>query len=114
MTHPQVHQLRNEQTGQSSMLTLATSQVSTKTTRGGKTRRTEKHFATAAESAAYAERQEWALLKKGFVLHQAAAAPGEPLLHCFIGGGSTGSLSFADTPEGLYIYQNGWFRSATD
>ncbi|MCR5890974.1 hypothetical protein LRS06_24945 [Hymenobacter sp. J193] len=114
MTLSQTHRLRHEQTGQSSTLTLMNSQVSTETTRGGKTRRTEKLFATVAEAAAYAERQEWALLKKGFVLHHQAAVPGEPLLHCFIGGGYTGSLAFAETPQGLYVYKNGWFRSATD
>jgi len=114
MTHPQVHELHHPQTDQSTTLTLADNHVSTETVRGGKTRRTEKHFATAAEAATYAEHQEWALLKKGFVLHQAAAAPGEPLLHRFIGGGYTGSLTFADTPAGLFVYQHGWFRSATD
>jgi hypothetical protein len=114
MTHPQTHQLRYPQTDQSTTLTLADNHVGTETARDGKTRRTEKHFATAAEAATYAERQEWALLKKGFVLHQAAAAPGEPLLHRFIGGGYTGSLTFADTPAGLFVYQHGWFRSATD
>ena len=114
MTAPQVHQLRSPQTSQSTTLTLADNHVGTETARDGKTRRTEKHFATVAEAATYAERQEWALLKKGFVLHQAAAAPGEPLLHRFIGGGYTGSLTFADTPAGLFVYQHGWFRSATD
>lgn len=114
MAHPQVHELRNEQTDHSTTLTLADNHVSTETARGGKTRRTEKHFATAAEAATYAERQEWALLKKGFVLHQAAVAPGEPRLHRFIGGGYTGSLAFADTPQGFYVYQNGWFNSAVD
>ena len=114
MAHPQAHTLQNRQTGQSRTLTLADTQVSTETKTGGKTRRTEKQFATAEEAATYAERQEWALLKKGFVLHQEAAALGEPLLHCFIGGGYTGSLAFADTPLGLYVYQHGWFRSAAD
>jgi hypothetical protein len=114
MNHPQAHQLRHPQTDQSTTLTQADNHVSTETARGGKTRRTEKHFATAAEAATYAERQEWALLKKGFLLHHAAAAPGEPLLHRFMGGGYTGSLAFADTPQGFYVYQNGWFRSATD
>lgn len=115
MTHAQVHYLQHRTTGQRSILTLAQMQVSTETTAGGKSRRTEKHFATAAEAATYAERREWTLLKKGFVLHHAAAVPGEPLLHCFIGGGGyTGSLAFAATPLGLYVYQHGWFRSATD
>jgi hypothetical protein len=114
MVHPQVHHLQNYQTGQSSTLTLADNQVSTETHTGGKTRRTQKQFATAEEAAVYAERQEWVLLKKGFVLHQATAAPGEPLLHCFIGSGYTGSLAFADTPLGLYVYQHGWFRTAVD
>ncbi|MBO2007620.1 hypothetical protein [Hymenobacter negativus] len=114
MAHSQAHYLQNQKTGQSSTLTLSGTQVSTETQTGGKKRRTEKHFATAAEATTYAERQEWALLKKGFVLHHEAAAPGQPLLHCFIGGGYTGSLAFADTPLGLYVYQNGWFRSATD
>lgn len=110
----QTHTLQSRQSGQSSTLALADNQVSTETNTGGKTRRTQKQFATAEEAATYAERQEWSLLKKGFVLHQEAAAPGEPLLHCFIGGGYTGSMAFADTPLGLYVYQHGWFRSATD
>jgi hypothetical protein len=113
MTPSQTH-LRNEQTNQSSTLTLLDNLVSTKTTRSGKTRRVEKRFATTAEATTYAERQEWAMLKKGFVLHHTAAAPGQPRLHCLIGGGYTGSLAFADTPQGLYVYKNGWFRSATD
>lgn len=114
MTHPQVHHLQNRQTGQCSTLTVSDNQVSTETQTGGKTRRTEKQFTTVEEAASYAECQEWALLKKGFVLHHAAAAAGEPLLHCFIGGGYTGSLAFADTSLGLYVYQHGWFRSAAD
>lgn len=69
MTHPQVHHLQNPQTGQRSALTVSDNQVSTETQTSGKTQRTEKQFPTAEEAASYAERQEWALLKKGFVLH---------------------------------------------
>ena len=114
MLHPQAHFLLNRQADQSSTLTLLGKHVSTETKTNGKIRRTERHFATAEEAAKYAERQEWTLLKKGFVLHHEAAAPGEPLLHYFIGGGYTGSLAFASTPLGLCVYQHGWFRSATD
>jgi hypothetical protein len=111
---PTVHHLHHPHTGQRSTLTLTHDLVGIETEAAGKVRRTEKRFATAAEAARYAEQQEWAQLKKGFALHHEAAAPGEPRLHCFVGGGYTGSLAFAATPQGLYVYQHGWFRSATD
>ena len=56
MSHPQAHPLHNLQTGQSRTLTLSDNQVSTEAKNGSKSRRTEKHFATAAEAATYAER----------------------------------------------------------
>jgi len=94
------------------LLTLADAQVSTETVSAN--RRTTKTLATPAEAAAYFERQEWGLLKKGYVLHDPAAAPGQPQLHCYVGAGYTGSLALAATPVGSFVYQHGWFRGPGD
>jgi hypothetical protein len=111
---PEIHRLHHPQTGQRCTLTVTPDQASIDTETNGKTRRTEKRFATAAEADHYAEQQEWTRLKKGFVLHHNAAAPGEPRLHYLVGGGYTGSLALVGTPLGIYVYQHGWFNSATD
>ncbi|UOQ53406.1 WD40 repeat domain-containing protein [Hymenobacter cellulosivorans] len=109
-----MHHLWNQQTNTTCTLTVADTRVVMETGKPGRSRRTEKQFATAPEAAAYAERQEWTRLKQGFVGHNPAAAPGQPLLHSYIGGGYTGSLALADTPAGRFVYQHGWFRAPAD
>lgn len=109
-----MHHLWNQQTATTCTLTLADNRVVVESGKAGRSRRTEKQFSTAPEAAAYVERQEWTRLKQGFVGHNPAATAGQPLLHCYIGGGYTGSLALADTPAGMFVYQHGWFRSPAD
>jgi len=111
---PLLHCLHQQADDKTCFLKLVGNQVGTETEKAGKSRRTEKVFATAEEAAAYFERQEWGLLKKGFVLHNGAATPGQPQLHCYIGAGYTGCLALAGTPAGLFVYKHGWFRTPTD
>jgi hypothetical protein len=59
----------------------------------GRERHSDKPQPDAGKAIAYAMKEEWARLKKGFVLTDPAAPPGEPRMHRFLGrGGYTGAL----------------------
>ena len=109
-----VHHLKDAQTDKTCTLTLAATQLTTVMGQPGKERTTEKSFATAEEARKQFEKKEWELLKKGFVLHQPAALAGQPRLHRYVGAGYTGCLSLAGTPQGIYVYKHGWYRTAQD
>ncbi|MGI4874843.1 MAG: hypothetical protein ACRYFX_27120 [Janthinobacterium lividum] len=108
------HHLHNTSTGSSCILTLAGTTLTTATGKPGKERTTQKDFATAEEARQQFEKKEWEALKKGFVLHQEAATAGEPLLHYYVGTGYTGCLSLVGTPQGIYVYKHGWYKTAQD
>jgi len=48
-------------------------------------------------------KEEWARLKKGMVLLDPSAAPGEPRLHSFVGGPYTGALAIAPVKGGGFV-----------
>lgn len=54
------------------------------------------------------------MLKRGFTLRNENSSAGAPGLHYFVGTGYTGSLSFENTPNGIYIYKHGWFKTVSD
>jgi hypothetical protein len=58
----------------------------------GKEKITEKPQADANVAIAWAEKEEWSRLKKGFVLNNPLAKPGEPRMHYYRGRGYTGAL----------------------
>jgi hypothetical protein len=62
----------------------------------GKEKHADKPKADAETARNWAEQEEWARLKKGMVLVTPDAAPGEPRMHRYLGGGYTGSLALAD------------------
>lgn len=101
-----VHRLTERSTDKILNLTLTGKLLISETGKPGKTKSTEKEFATKEEAEKNFIKKEWEALKKGFILYNADAAPGEPVLHTYIGGGYTGSLSFSDTDKGIYIYKN--------
>ena len=109
------HALSESLTGKICLLTLtANNTLIVETGKPGKTKTTEKQFADKAEAAKQFTKKEWELLKKGFVFTNKTATAGQPLLHYFVGGGYTGALAFQPTPDGVFIYKNGWYNSATD
>lgn len=65
----------------------------------GKQKRDTKRFETDDDARKWAEKQEWARLKKGFVLVDAQARPGEPSLLCYLGGAYTGAMTITRTDE---------------
>jgi hypothetical protein len=72
----------------------------------GKSKTSEKKFANSKAANEALLKQEWELLrKKGMILRQPDADPGEPQLHVFIGDGYTGCLSLVGTPHGTFVYQ---------
>ncbi|GLS43376.1 WD40 repeat domain-containing protein [Methylobacterium brachythecii] len=56
----------------------------------------QKDFPDPAAASAWAEKEEWSRLKKGMVLVAPDAAPGQPLLHRFVGGAYTGAMALCD------------------
>jgi len=62
----------------------------------GKEKDSEKPQADAAAAVAWAQKEEWARLKKGFVLVDATAKAGSPRMHRHVGGGYTGALLATD------------------
>jgi hypothetical protein len=106
------HSLVDASTSKVFNITVSGTNVTTESGMPGKTRVTEKVFAERSEALKFFYKKEWEMLKKGFVLYNESAKAGQPVLHCFIGAGYTGSLSFDTTPKGIYVYKHGSYNSA--
>ncbi len=78
--------------------------------KNGKTRQTQKEFASAGEAQKACIKKEWESLKKGYVLQNAGAKAGEASLHVYIGGGYTGALAFAGAEGELFVYKCGGYK----
>ena len=78
--------------------------------KNGKTRQTQKEFASAGEAQKSCVKKEWESLKKGYVLQNAGAKAGEASLHIYIGGGYTGALAFAGAEGELFVYKCGGYK----
>ena len=78
--------------------------------KNGKTRQTQKEFASIDEAQKACVKKEWESLKKGYVMQNADARPGETSLHVYIGGGYTGALAFAGAGNDLFVYKCGGYK----
>ena len=78
--------------------------------KNGKTRQTQKEFASIDEAQKACAKKEWESLKKGYVLQNADAKAGEASLHVYIGGGYTGALAFAGAEGELFVYKCGGYK----
>ena len=78
--------------------------------KNGKTRQTQKEFASTDEAQKACAKKEWESLKKGYVLQNAGAKAGEASLHVYIGGGYTGALAFAGAEDELFVYKCGGYK----
>ena len=78
--------------------------------KNGKTRQTQKEFASAGEAQKACVKKEWESLKKGYVLQNSDAKAGEASLHVYIGGGYTGALAFAGAGDDLFVYKCGGYK----
>ena len=78
--------------------------------KNGKTRQTQKEFASAGEAQKACVKKEWESLKKGYVLQNANAKAGKASLHVYIGGGYTGALAFAGASDELFVYKCGGYK----
>lgn len=78
--------------------------------KNGKTRQTQKEFASAGEAQKACVKKEWESLKKGYVLQNADAKAGEASLHVYIGGGYTGALAFASAEGEFFVYKCGGYE----
>jgi uncharacterized protein YhfF len=108
------HHLFYEQTDKVFTIVLSDKKVIVENGKVGKTKVTEKEFSTAEEAKIFFEKKEWEMLKKGFTLRNENPLMGEPSLHYYVGAGYTGSLAFENTPNGIYVYKHGWFKTASD
>ena len=75
--------------------------------KNGKTRQTQKEFASAGEAQKACVKKEWESLKKGYVLRDENANFAQARLHVYIGGGYSGALSFASMRDEIYVYKSG-------
>ncbi|WP_298023024.1 hypothetical protein [uncultured Campylobacter sp.] len=78
--------------------------------KNGKTRQTQKEFASIDEAQKACAKKEWESLKKGYVMQNADARPGETSLHVYIGGGYTGALAFASFEGENFVYKCGGYK----
>jgi len=78
--------------------------------KNGKSRQTQKEFASTDEAQKAYEKKEWESIKKGYVLQNAGAIAGEASLHFYIGGGYTGALAFAGAKGELFVYKCGGYK----
>lgn len=78
--------------------------------KNGKSRQTQKEFASTDEAQKACAKKEWESLKKGYVLQNAGAKAGEASLHVYIGGGYTGALAFAGAGDDFFVYKCGGYK----
>ena len=78
--------------------------------KNGKTRQTQKEFASIDEAQKACVKKEWEGLKKGYVLQNSDAKAGKASLHVYIGGGYTGALAFAGAGDELFVYKCGGYK----
>lgn len=78
--------------------------------KNGKSRQTQKEFASIDEVQKACVKKEWESLKKGYVLQNTDAKAGEASLHVYIGGGYTGALAFAGVSDDLFVYKCGGYK----
>ena len=78
--------------------------------KNGKTRQTQKEFASTDEAQKACAKKEWESLKKGYILQNSGAKAGEASLHVYIGGGYTGALAFAGAGNDLFVYKCGGYK----
>lgn len=78
--------------------------------KNGKTRQTQKEFASIDEAQKACVKKEWESLKKGYILQNAGAKAGEASLHVYIGGGYTGALAFSGAEGELFVYKCGGYK----
>lgn len=72
----------------------------------GKEKESTKSQADAKAAIAHAQKEEWARLKKGFVLVNPEARAGEPRMHRYLGQGYTGAMPVADFKGQLLCSRN--------
>lgn len=84
--------------------------LASESVKNGKTRQTQKEFASTDEAQKACVKKEWESLKKGYVLQNAGAKAGEASLHVYIGGGYTGALAFAGAKGELFVYKCGGYK----
>lgn len=99
-------QLTQKETGKILNLTLLDKDIISESGKADKLKSTEKSFDNQEQALKEFTKKEWEALKKGFILNNQEAQPGEANLHLFIGGGYTGCLSFEQTPVGIFVYKN--------
>lgn len=78
--------------------------------KNGKSRQTQKEFASIDEAQKACAKKEWESLKKGYVLQNSDAKAGKASLHVYIGGGCTGALAFAGAGDDLFVYKCGGYK----
>lgn len=81
--------------------------VRVRTGPAGKEKESEKPQVDVAAALAWAQKEEWARLKKGWVLVDTDAPVGAPRMHFFVGGGYTGALLAADVHGKLLSNRSG-------
>lgn len=84
--------------------------LASESVKNGKTRQTQKEFASIDEAQKACAKKEWESLKKGYVLQNANAKAGEASLHVYIGGGYTGALAFSGAEGELFVYKCGGYK----
>lgn len=72
-----------------------------------KPRTFEKEFKSNEDALKFFYKKEWEMLKKGFILNNEEATFGNPKLHYFTSSGYSECLSFTNTTEGIFVYQQG-------
>ncbi|MDR1451691.1 MAG: hypothetical protein LBI57_05100 [Helicobacteraceae bacterium] len=108
------HTLVDIESEKMSILHFSNKKITVESGKNGKLKSLEKVFPNKEDAEKYFEKKEWELLKKGFVLQNADAPIGKPILHYFVGNYYTGALSFEQTPKGIYIYKANGADAETD
>ncbi len=91
--------------------TLSDKTLKLETGKDGATKVKEKICDSSSVTQDQLEKQEWEMLKKGYILRNPDSPGGEPTLHYYIGRGYTGCLVVANTRNEIVTNKNGDFNN---
>ncbi len=97
-------QLQDSESGKIWSSECTDSRVIIRAGKSGSERESEKILADKSAALAYAEKEEWARLKKGFVLNTPTAEPGQPRMHRYLGRGYTGAMVVEGLGDGQLMF----------
>lgn len=103
------------QTGKMYIVSVEGLTMTTEIINKGKSKTTQKEFESNQKATKGYYTKVWANMKKGYIVYNEDAQPGQAMLHRFVTNYYNGGLGFAYTPQGFFVYgTNGQAKDSDD